>query len=442
MREKKYYSIFIFLTLLLVFEGVFRKILPSAAGTLLFFVKDFLCIYLIFHFIFARKDKIVGSLVSVQSTLFLLFIPILIQTATYDWILFFFGAKQYLLYLVVVALTFKGLYSKIGLIEYYNLVKILIIITTFVAVVQQSLPASHWLNRSVGGDLLDGFSAAGYLRVSSTFAFTAQYSYFLTFASALILGTFFLPEENLQNKRNGWFKIIKSPIVAISCLIIGSFITGGRTAVLGMLVIGTLGVLLIILKSRGRGILKLLSYISLSLLIGAFIYIVKPEYFAAYMERSKGYNGQSNSEEIGSRVLSSFTGGYSNVEGLNLNKYLLGQGLGVMSNGSNQISSYAREVRQNGFWTETDFATTAWEGGVYLLVIWYGFRLFVIVHAFKLWWRLKIWSKPGVFVLAKITVDGLLGTLALQPMVSIWWLICIGILFVMKWKEIEAKKAM
>jgi hypothetical protein len=69
----------------------------------------------------------------------------------------------------------------------------MIIPTTLVAVLQNSLSSSHWINLSVGGESLEAFSAGGYLRVSSTFSFTAQYSWFLVAESFFLAASFFMP---------------------------------------------------------------------------------------------------------------------------------------------------------------------------------------------------------------------------------------------------------
>ena len=107
-----------------------------------------------------------------------------------------------------------------------------------------------------------------------------------------------------------------------------------------------------------------------------------------------------------------------------------GNGLGVMSNGSAMVSTYASEIRENGFWTEGDIATTFWEGGIYLALIWYGFRLWMIFMCYHLWRKLrsKSYSMAAAIPLAYIVIQGIMAPLGIQPPLSIWWWFAIGIM--------------
>jgi hypothetical protein len=156
-------------------------------------------------------------------------------------------------------------------------------------------------------------------------------------------------------------------------------------------------------------------------LIIPIIKVYKPEFFAAYDARSTDNGDGGGNSHILNRVLDPFT---QINEGT-----LLGNGLGVMTNGADKVSSYANFIRATT-WTETDFSTILWEGGIVLLVVWYGFRLFIIFFACKIYQsiRKKQYSMPAAFLLAYIIVEGLIGTLTIQPPIAIYFWLCLGAL--------------
>jgi hypothetical protein len=108
----------------------------------------------------------------------------------------------------------------------------------------------------------------------------------------------------------------------------------------------------------------------------------------------------------------------------------VGYGLGVMSNGSDKLSDYAARWRGGGFWTETDQATTFFEGGWYLVLVWYGFRFWVIFHSIALVLRLRSleFRIAACFAWGFIFIIGVTGTLAIQPPLAIWWWLAVGLI--------------
>ncbi len=422
------------LVLTLVFEGIVRKLLPSALGLGLFFLKDLICfaaIYLLFNSKFRNYE---GKMYGIWKVLFIAFIPIILYTGTFDVKLSVFGLKQYLLPIVITLLVpsaFPG-NSVEAFKKFSAFLAFLLIPTTLVAVLQNSLPSSHWLNKSVGGGDLAGFSAAGYLRVSSTFSFTAQYSWFLNSTCVFLMTRFFLPPTYANKLLRPIEKLM--PAVLSLMLITGAFITGGRTAVLGCGSCLFLGFLICgvkrpqLLFSKGL-LIVLISAMSLSAL-SAF----RPEFFAAYYARSQGTETMSHKDEVQERILGEFTSWMGWFEDQKLLPFLFGNGLGVMSNGSEQISAYAGEKKWGGFWTESDVASTFWEGGLYLAIIWYGFRLYMIFFCFRMWTSTKTTSygMASSFLLSHVVIMGILGTLGIQPPVFFWWCLCIGAMIAIK----------
>lgn len=157
---------------------------------------------------------------------------------------------------------------------------------------------------------------------------------------------------------------------------------------------------------------------------------IKPEFFAAYDQRSSGTEERTHSAEIEERVMGDVFGWTTWMFDQGSMQLLFGNGLGVMSNGSDKISGYASDIRSR-LWTETDIATVAWEGGLYLIVLWYGFRIWVMISVFRIWRSIKVKSM-GValsFLLAYIMIIGSYGTISSQPPLAIWWWLSVGSFF-------------
>jgi len=418
------------LVFILIFEGIIRKLLPSAVGLLIFFLKD---IFSVVGLVLVAKSIVKetvqsSSIYHLRRYFLILLIPVLINTNFRDPKLALFGLKQYMLYMVIgmlvpLAFTPDRIERFKKFIFYITLT---IIPTTFIAVMQNSLSADHWLNRSVDGSSLEAFSAGGLLRVSSTFSFTGQYSWFLNIACVILVISFCLPTtpDNVFKKRLKLFLIV---FVCIN-FIIGAFITGGRTAVLGSGLVMLLGFLFAVIKAPQKIITRGLILIAVMGLSLTALRIAKPEFFKVYDLRSEDKKDETHTEEVEGRLIKDTFGWTVWVADQDLIPFLFGNGIGAMSNGADKISLYAQEVRLKGATTEGELETTAWEGGMYLVIIWFGMRIWVIIMCFKLWNKIQINNTAiaASFLLGYIIVVGLVGTLSRQPPISIWWWLAIG----------------
>ena len=158
-----------------------------------------------------------------------------------------------------------------------------------------------------------------------------------------------------------------------------------------------------------------------------------PSLMATYTVREKGHAfGVSN--EIRGRVYEAFFGWIDNTDAVPF----FGNGLGIMSNGSAEISPFARTFRLQG-WTETDFATTLFEGGPYLIFVWYAFRYYIIFTTTRrfLFQTRKEYFLPGAFCQAYVILVGLTGTLGIQPPIAIWWWLGVGLSTVLWWRSVH-----
>jgi hypothetical protein len=327
--------------------------------------------------------------------------------------------KQYLLY-PVVALGFVTAFEYSPLSEIVRMMRrvtFLIVPTTIIAVIQQHLSPDHWLNLSVEGAQLGNFSSAGHLRISSTFSFVAQYCAFLNFA--LVTAVVSLHGLGALRRWQQLFFIAMLPAIFLC-----SYMTGSRGAVMGNLGALAIGIGLIILRLDLRNTIRIIG-IGTGILIVIFTcQFFDPDLFSTYSVREQG-RLVGVSDEIMDRVYDSFFGWTNGVIGVPV----LGYGIGIMSNGSDQFSQYADIYRAKGAWTETDFATTLFEGGPYLIIVWYGFRYFVIFDTTR-----RVLSRlradvavPAAICQGFVIIIGLLGTLSIQPPIAIWWWLGVGL---------------
>jgi hypothetical protein len=432
----------------MVFEGILRKLLLPLS-MVIFFMKDLLCIASI---VVLWKSQLPSALVSLKSTwvkMAFLFIPLLYFTGFKDPILAFFAFKQYLLYAVIAGLVVMSfpLREPEALRRFLFFAALMLVPTTVVALLQNALPASHWLNTSIGGESLEAFSAAGYLRVGSTFSFTAQYSWFLN-AEAFLLATSFFMQPAFDSKIG---KLIKPFIygVLLLMLAVSAFVTGGRTAVLGCGGTLAIGMALISIKRPQWFLSKGLVIIGVAIFSLGALRVAQPQYFSAYEERSsddEGAGAATNNEKVAGRIGNGFTEWTTWFWDQDVPAMVLGNGLGIMSNGANQLSSYAASIRNTGYWTEGDVSTTFWEGGLYLAFLWYGFRLMMIALCFRLWYAIKdqTLAAAASVPLAYVLIHGLVAQLGMQPPLSIWWWLAIGIILSLhslyQYQRLSAKK--
>jgi hypothetical protein len=420
--QRQVHRLLCLLCITLTFEGVARKIAPQSLGILIFFLKDFVTLILLVLCLKSKANPEAAALIRLMGTLAMLLLPCVALTALHDPLLAIFGLKQYALF-PAIAIAVCVAYIPNGYREIFTLFRFFafsVVATSCIAVAQNKLPAANWLNLSVAGEDLSGFSAGGYLRVSSTFSFVGQYCYYLN-AICYCLPVFFFFSHGFQ------VRATTLQIVALTGLfIIGTFVTGSRAAVIGNAVILFAGALLAAVLAGAKALPKL---IFLGVVGGILLVVMQaqyPEFFAAYQARATGTAEASHEAEIQNRVQNDLFGW---TKGTAISPpTLFGYGLGVMSNGPEKFSAYAASWR-GGFWTESDQATTLFEGGWYLVLVWNGLRLWVIIYSLKQVLKINDLEirLAACFPLGFVIVMGVVGTLAIQPPLAIYWWLAVGI---------------
>ncbi len=420
----------------IIFEGLARKVAPPSLDIAIFFFKDLVAVILLLTCLTDSLNTVATRWLRVMGLLSLLLGPCILATAIHDPWLAVFGAKQYLLY-PIVAVAVCAAYLPNHHRHFFSLFKwttLSVILTTVVAIAQNRLPASSWLNMSVGGDDLSNFAAGGYLRVSSTFAFVGQYCYYLN-ALCYCLPVYFYLNKFFRGPPAN-FKIL----ILIGLLIVGTFVTGSRSSVIGNAGILCAAGLLLVVGGGSRAMSKIIIPLIMGIALYSLIQAQYPEFFAAYQARVTGTGEASHSIEMKKRILNGLLDWTDGT--VEAPPSLFGYGLGVMSNGSDKFSNYAADWRNGGYWTETDQATTFFEGGWYLIIVWYGFRLWIIIHTlatvlnlYRLEFRIA-----ACFAWGYIFIMGMTGTLAIQPTIAFWWWLAVGLIFCLRCFDREHMK--
>jgi hypothetical protein len=424
------------LVLVLTFEGIVRKAAPSFLSIPLFMVKDVVVAVMAIYVLARPVVQPVEFLWNAYKALIVLMIPPFFITAWIDPLLGVFGLKEYVLYPVIGLAFFYGFRGERMdvLLGFVRRCAALLIPTGVLALVQLRLPSTHWLNMSVNRESMEEFMRGGEMRISSTFSFVAQYCTFLNAQIFMVLITMY----GFHRQNLGW-KIVSA--ILLPMLVLSCYATGSRASVAGNTAILLVAICLVMTKFRVRAAMQIMM-VALALYLAALtVHYVSPNATAAYSDRE---NGQliGISEEIRTRVYNSFFGLWKEQVLMTF----FGHGIGIMSNGSDTFSSYADNWRAF-LWTETDFSSTLFEGGFYLMFVWYGFRLFIIAVTTQRFLRdvRGMWMVPGAFVQGFVIVVGTIGTIGVQPVVAIWWWVGVGVSTILWWKcvgprdeEIEA----
>ena len=416
------------LVLSVVLDGILRRIAGPKLSVPLFFVKDVLvgaCFVLALRVSNAgsprRKKALMAFAVAASAILIL---PFLKTTVNGGIILALFGYKEYALYpfLAYAIYTICVATGKKPMEHGVWIIAAIVVPTSLLACIQLRLPADNWLNMSVAGGTMEDFSAAGYLRVSSTFPFVAQYSMFLTFASAPVCWS-----AMSTSTKTGILRLVVRPWIVIPAYIVGIFITGSREAVWGCAAITCVASCVIVRRATLRNIVQLAALLMGSVLSLIVMKEINPDAFEAYSIRTAGTYNYSHEQEMTERIWHSLVGWASDIDFT-----ILGNGLGVMSNGSQLLSKYAADARID-YWTETDLANTYYEGGAYLIFTWMALRALVVAWSVKQVWSIRNQSQfvTAAFLAGFITVQGLYGTLGIQPPLAIWFWGGVGLIAAM-----------
>lgn len=418
------------LVLSVVLDGLLRRLVGESIGVFVFFAKDVI-VGLLGLLVLVRSERAITvggmNLKLIAGLSLAIMVPCFIYTALIDPALAMFGLKQYALYAWVApaVLVVFGNLPPFHVHRLMRFIGLLVVGTSVLAVVQLFLPKDHFLNRSVTGASLENFSAGGYLRISSTFPFVAQYTIFLNFAFGAVLYGVANPPV-----KNRWIDYLSKAWVLVPAYLAGMFATASRGAVFGAGAMFACVIGLLFLRRDHKIALRLLALSLFVVLITMGFQKVLPQVMAGYEARTaSGATGDAEHDHttmLVMRVYDMLTDWNENIEATPL-----GHGIGIMSNGSDRISRTAKSYRQDEFWTETDLSTTFFEGGWCLIFGWIGFRIWVVWNVVKAVRQIR---DSRVFLIAAgltgfAVIQGIMGTLGIQPPLAIWFWMAVGLVF-------------
>jgi hypothetical protein len=415
---------------LLTFEGLLRKLEPGVVGVLIFLLKDFVILYMGVQLMTRHKlPTAIGFVTSSYCLFAALLFPNILITFGHDPALAVFGAKEYLLYPIVGIAVFVVFQNATipQVISFCRIIALLMIPTGLIGILQTQISPNSWINLSVDGKSLEDFSSAGHLRISSTFSFVAQFCAFLNMEMFMLVFALY----GFQGVKSKLLKL--ALLMPLPLLVVCAYCTGSRGAVVGILMVLVIAVVLSIVRGEVGTLMKVVIGAGVVAVVAIAFQHLFPSLMATYTVREKGH-AFGVSDEVQSRVYQSFTGWIDDAA----HTPFFGNGLGIMSNGSDALSSYSRGFRRVGIWTETDIATTLFEGGPYLIFIWYGFRYFIIFVTTR---NLLLGTKRELFKYAvvcqaDVILVGMTSTLGIQPPIAIWWWLSVGLSTVMWWRSL------
>jgi len=424
------------LVLIIIFEGFLRRLVP-ALSLPIFFLKDVLAFLSGILLLFGRPPRPARTILGLQAAVFLLISPCVISTALHDPKLALFGLKQYDLFpfagAALCAAFLPG--RREAFLSFCRMVAWTTVPTMLVTILQQRLPGDHWINKSPDGESLQRFAAGGQLRASSTFSFVSQFCMYLNALTAYLGITACSAWFSGQGLRS-----LRNLLLLIPCYLMAVYSTGSKQAVLGG---GAILVCSVVALLAGRG-RKYLPFLLLAAVAGFLILgglrVFHPESFKAYDARTAAIEEVDAVGNTGAAIRR-VSKGLSNWINEAVSGPVFGKGLGVMSNGTDKLSNYAAVIRSEGFWTETDPATVVYEGGIYLMVVWYGMRAVIILWGFfaTVTIRSSALAAGAAFCWGPLIVIGALGTLSIQPPLSIWWWLDFGLILCLREFDRESR---
>lgn len=340
--------LFIFVLLIVVFEGAIRKWVTSSASLPLILLRDLSALYLIFYVWkkghFLRHRKLTGLLV-VWSCCVAAWALLQVMLGESGPLILIIGLRFWLLYVwfgyaASVAMTESDYRAAV------LLTCALLLLLAPLTVLQYYSPPGAFINAEVDSTEDEVFVAiAGVVRTTGTFSFTSGYATFLALATPLALGMAGARKRNLKQAAFAG--------AVFAAFVVGAVVSGSRTAVvfsgfmLATYVIGNL--LFSRAANKGRA---LLAAVALLLLAAIFVFVFQ----GAVDTTQQRFEQAAEVEDFGGRVLILLIG----EEHVYKNFVFLGHGIGLGSN----LAGFVRTGSIAFTLAETEAGRTLLEGGV------------------------------------------------------------------------------
>lgn len=363
--------IFIFVFLVVVFEGTARKWISSSLTLPLIATRDILAVGLIFYAWRSgqmRHFKLLTPILTVWSCCFLIWGLIQIILGENSPLVFLIGARFWLLYIwfgCAAAATMTEADYRASVLLAAGLLLILAPLT----VLQFYSPPGARINAQVDSDDSNVFLLiAGIVRPTATFSFTAGYTTLLALITPFV---FMVVDSNKKSK----FQYLIAVAIFVS-FAVGSIVSGSRAAVIysgALFSAYLLGRLLFSnKKTKWR---TLFSIIFLLLSISLLLFLFQ----GAIDATQQRFQDAAAGENFWARLLVIFTG----ESGVYSKFNWLGYGFGSGSN----LAAYAATGHREFTLTESEAGRILLEAGL-LGYVWTFMKIIAIAYGFTMSWRL------------------------------------------------------
>lgn len=386
-RPSRAGTLFIAVLLVVVLEGALRKWVSSSLTLPLVLLRDLLALYTVWYALRtgALNFRRLSAQVLLMWTGILMlwglvqliinqFSPAIMVIGLRFWLLYFwFG------YAAAVSMTLEDYRRSL-----WVMLALLIAMTPLV-VLQQSSPPGAFINTQIDTDVRDIFVVvAGVVRPTGTFSFTLGFTTFL----AMAVPALFCYRQ--VARRAGPAR--RMFVVGFVALLIGSILSGSRSAVLFYL--GLLGLALLGSLWFSRGVGKVYAtmgvILTVSLMAGAAMLF--SDALVATQER---FENASQAEDVGARVVAMLAGEPETHSQITW----LGAGLGKGSN----LASYFESGERSFMLAETESARILLEGGV-IGVMYMLLKLAIIVIGLVAAWRVAVRIRSSAPLLVWLTL--------------------------------------
>lgn len=363
---------FIIVLLTVVFEGAVRKWVTAGATAPLLLLRDGLALYMVFHAWrgghLQRHAKITTVMVA-WTCCVLIWSLMQIMAGESSLVLLAVGLRFWLLYswfavAAAAAMTQTDYRAAI------RVVALMMLVLAPLAVLQHYSSQGSTINRQIDGDEESVFVVvAGVVRTTGTFSFTSGYAAFILLAAPLILG--YLGTRKYA-KRQWMFAL-----AVFAALLMGSVVSGSRTAVLssGGLLAAYVGGRVILSRGRDRPAAIIAAFMAL-LLVGAFAYFFSD----AVSVTQERFETAASDENFLERLTAVFFGEPTVMAAFDW----LGSGIGTGSNLATSLKSGA----DNFGLAESEAGRILLEGGL-LGFAYIALKIAVLMAALVQSWRLS-----------------------------------------------------
>lgn len=416
---------FIFIFLVILFEGAIRKWVWGGATIALLGLRDMAVVFIVLWGIFYRKFDFHSwpeIFLFFWTGLIIFWTGLQLIAELQPPIVGFIGFRFWVLYLWLALLSVRTLsWSDIEYLLKFIGLTLLFMIP--LALVQFISPPTAFINKQAGGAEEHIFQVvAGIVRTTGTFSFTAGYTTYLAFVTPSVL---WLMGGGLKGSMHPMLRLL-----IIGLFFIGVLVSGSRGAIMSTLFFVFMWFTFLLLANR----LPKISGTKIILgMIGFIILLVSlfPILEKSYEANTARFERASNVEDTNSRILNTFLGSDYIWENFDF----LGKGIGGGANASKKFKKHHKGGTLLGEWEIDRVINEAGIVGILLMLLkwlsvltglWISWRIFNTYGEFL---PLSIW----IVLLIQLPTGQVIGQLSIHGFTLL--LLAIGFVVLTSWRN-------